>query len=60
MKAYEPIEVRPLSKVAPLPNSASDYTTLVPLALSDYTPSHSTLYDKLSELEEFDYLVRSS
>lgn len=60
MKAYEPVEMKPFLKV-PCMLDAENATTQVSLVLGDYQSQATiSLWDKISEYEEIDYIIRSS
>ena len=65
MKGYDPLgEIKPFQKVQNvMPFNPEISTQIVPLALRDYSTSNSgqqTLWDKIAENEEYDYIIRSS
>jgi hypothetical protein len=65
MKGYDPLgEIKPFQKVQNvMPFNPETSTQIVPLALRDYSTSNSgqqTLWDKIAENEEYDYVIRSS
>ena len=63
MKAYEPPEIKPFSKVPAEPGLDTEaHTTLVSLLLQDYQkPSRDQeLWANLEEHEEEEYFIRAS